>query len=110
MQTAGGAIALVAGTVDGGPRAPSGRLVQRLSADGFQLPEEEIGRAGVQLRQGRLLLRRAAEDQDIKIGTAVIDMRCENLIYAAEDAGAVRTRRIGPESTSPLNATSRHPG
>jgi hypothetical protein len=51
VQTAGGAIALVAGTVDGGPRAPSGRLVQRLSADGFQLPEEEIGRAGVQLRR-----------------------------------------------------------
>jgi hypothetical protein len=51
VQTAGGAIALVAGTVDGGPRAPLGRLVQRLSVAGFQLPEEEIGRAGVRLQR-----------------------------------------------------------
>jgi alkanesulfonate monooxygenase SsuD/methylene tetrahydromethanopterin reductase-like flavin-dependent oxidoreductase (luciferase family) len=32
----------------------------------------------------------------IEIGTAVIDMRHENPIYMAEDAGAVRTRRTGP--------------
>jgi hypothetical protein len=51
VQTTGGAIALVAGTVDGGPRTPSGRLVQRLSTTGFQLPEEEIGRAGVRLQR-----------------------------------------------------------
>jgi hypothetical protein len=49
VQTARGAIALVAGTADSG--SPSGRVVRRLSATGFQLPEEEIGRAGVLLRR-----------------------------------------------------------
>ena len=51
VQAARGAIALVAGTVDGGPLSPSGRVVRRLSAHGFQLPEEEIGRAGVRLQR-----------------------------------------------------------
>jgi hypothetical protein len=51
VRTSTGAVALVAGTVDGGPREPSGRLVRRLSIDGFQLPEEEIGRAGVRLQR-----------------------------------------------------------
>ena len=51
VRTDRGAIALVAGTVDGGPRSPSGRVVRRLSAPGFELPEEEIGRAGVRLRR-----------------------------------------------------------
>ena len=47
----GAAVALVAGTVEGGPDAPSGRLVKRLSASGFQLPEEEVSRAGVRLER-----------------------------------------------------------
>jgi hypothetical protein len=51
VQTVAGAIALVVGTVEGGPRAPSGRLVRRLSTPGFQLPEEEIGRAGVRVQR-----------------------------------------------------------
>jgi len=51
VQAGTGSMALVADTVDGGQRAPSGRLVQRLSAADFQLPEEEIGRAGVRLQR-----------------------------------------------------------
>jgi hypothetical protein len=49
--TATGGLALVAGTVEGGPRTPSGRIVQRLSRYGFQLPEREISRAGVRLER-----------------------------------------------------------
>jgi hypothetical protein len=49
--TATGAIVLVAGTLDGGVPAASGRLVRRLSMAGFELPEEEIGRAGVRLQR-----------------------------------------------------------
>jgi hypothetical protein len=51
QQLPSGAVALIAGTVEGGPREPSGRLVRRLSANGFQLPEEEIGRAGIRLQR-----------------------------------------------------------
>jgi hypothetical protein len=51
QQLPSGAVALTAGTVEGGPREPSGRLVRRLSANGFQLPEEEIGRAGIRLQR-----------------------------------------------------------
>jgi hypothetical protein len=51
VPTPGGSVALVAGTVEGGPNAPSGRMVKRLSASGFQLPEEEVSRAGVRLER-----------------------------------------------------------
>jgi hypothetical protein len=51
VQADRGAIALVAATVDGGPQRASGRFVQRFFAPGFQLPEEEIGRAGVRLQR-----------------------------------------------------------
>jgi hypothetical protein len=51
VVTTAGAVALVAGTVESGPDTPSGRLVKRLSASGFQLPEEEVSRAGVRLER-----------------------------------------------------------
>lgn len=51
VVTPGGSVALVAGTVEGGPNAPSGRIVNRLSASGFQLPEEEVSRAGIRLER-----------------------------------------------------------
>jgi hypothetical protein len=42
-------VALVGGTVEGGPRAPAGRLLPTLFSPGFQLPDREITRAGVVL-------------------------------------------------------------
>jgi hypothetical protein len=60
VTTAGGAVALVAGTVEGGPRAPTGRITQRLSAPGFQLPDEEVPRAGVRLQ--RVICRARSAD------------------------------------------------
>jgi hypothetical protein len=45
------ALALVGGTVDDGPRAPSGRLLQKLFSAGFQLPEHEVSRAGLRLQR-----------------------------------------------------------
>jgi hypothetical protein len=51
ILTQAGAVALVAGTVEGGPQSPSSRLVKRLSASGFELPEEEVGRAGLRLER-----------------------------------------------------------
>lgn len=60
VATAGGAVALVTSTVDGGPAAPSGRIVTRLSAPGFQLPDEEVPRAGARLQ--RLACRTRSSD------------------------------------------------
>jgi hypothetical protein len=68
LRTERGAIALVAGTVDGGPLSPSGRVVRRLSAPGFQLPEEEIGRAGVRLK--RVMCRTRLSDGKMQLWTA----------------------------------------
>ena len=51
VLTPTGAVALATGTVEGGPPTPSGRIVRRLARDGFLLPEEEIGRAGVRLQR-----------------------------------------------------------
>jgi hypothetical protein len=59
VATPGGGIALVAGTVEGGPRAPSGRIVARLAAAGFQLPDREVPRAGVQLSRAMYRSRSA---------------------------------------------------
>ena len=56
VATAGGAVTLVTGTVDGGPRSPSGRIVARLSVRNFQLPDEEVPRAGARLQR---VIRRA---------------------------------------------------
>lgn len=51
VVTESGGLALVAGTVEGGPRAPSGRIVLRLSREGFRLPEHEVSRAGLRLER-----------------------------------------------------------
>ena len=83
LQTARGAIALVAGTVDGGPRSPSGRLVRRLSTPGFQLPEEEIGRAGV-------LLRRVTCRTRLSDGTMRLWMARRKQIGAGEASSGLR--------------------
>jgi hypothetical protein len=45
-----GAVMLALGTVEGGP-APVGRIVQRLSAPDFLLPDGEVPRAGVQVQR-----------------------------------------------------------
>jgi hypothetical protein len=47
--TPGGAVALTLGSVEGAELAPSSRIVQRLAAPGFVLPEEEVPRAGVRI-------------------------------------------------------------
>jgi hypothetical protein len=83
VQTDRGAIALVAGTVDGGPRSPSGRVVRRLSAPGFQLPEEEIGRAGV-------LLRRVTCRTRLSDGTMQLWMARRKQIGAGEASSGLR--------------------
>jgi hypothetical protein len=51
VTTPEGPIALIGGTVDGRPHAPSGRLLQKLFSPGFQLPDREITRAGVLLHR-----------------------------------------------------------
>jgi hypothetical protein len=51
VPTAGGGLALVAGTVEDQPRAPTGRLLKRLSVPGFKLPEHEVGRASLRLQR-----------------------------------------------------------
>ena len=84
-----GAFALVAGTVDGGPRAPSGRLVRRLSAAGFQLPEEEIGRAGVRLQ--RVACRSRSSD-----GKMHLWMARRKQIGAGEASSGLRYDQIRP--------------
>ena len=64
----GGSVALVGGTVDGGPRAPSGRLLRQLFSQGFQLPDREITRAGVLLR--RVACRTRTADGGMRLWTA----------------------------------------
>jgi hypothetical protein len=66
--TAADALALVAGTVEDQPRAPAGRLVQRLSAPGFQLPAHEISRAGLRLE--RVASRTRASDGSARLWLA----------------------------------------
>jgi hypothetical protein len=46
----GGTVALVAGTVEGGA-APVSRVVTRLRAPGFQLPDREVPRAGIRMQR-----------------------------------------------------------
>ncbi|TMQ05910.1 MAG: hypothetical protein E6J91_39335 [Deltaproteobacteria bacterium] len=49
-QQVGGAVMLVAGTVEGAA-GPRGRIVQRLRAPGFQLPDAEVPRSGVRVQR-----------------------------------------------------------
>jgi hypothetical protein len=58
-QSIGGAIMLAAGTVEGGA-APRGRIVPRLSAPDFLLPDAEVPRSGVQVR--RIVCRARSAD------------------------------------------------
>jgi hypothetical protein len=94
VQTARGAIALVAGTVDGGPRSPSGRVVRRLSAPGFQLPEEEIGRAGV-------LVRRVTCRTRLSDGTMQLWMARRKQIGAGEASSGLRYDQAQRAPTAP---------
>jgi hypothetical protein len=89
VQTSTGAVVLVAGTVEGGPRAPSGRLVRRLSATGFQLPEEEIGRAGVRLQ--RVACRSRSSD-----GKMHLWMARRKQIGAGEASSGLRWDQVRP--------------
>lgn len=49
VKAADQSVALIGGTVEDGPRAPSGRLLPQLFSPDFQLPDREISRAGVVL-------------------------------------------------------------
>jgi hypothetical protein len=83
VVTQAGAVALVAGTVEGGPQAPSGRLVRRLSASGFELPEEEVSRAGLRLQ--RVPCRTRSSD-----GTARLWVARRRHIGAGEASSGLR--------------------
>ena len=61
-------LALVAGTVEGSDQVPASRLLQRLSAAGFQLPQHEISRSG--LRLDRVTCRTRTCDGDAKLWIA----------------------------------------
>src|SRR5882762_8571701 len=89
VLTPTGAVALVARTVEGEPRAPSGRLVRRLSAVGFQLPEEEIGRAGVRLQ--RVACRTRSSD-----GKMHLWMARRKRIGAGEASSGLRFDQVRP--------------
>lgn len=49
--TSADGLALVVGTVEGSDQVPASRLLQRLSAAGFQLPQHEISRSGLRLER-----------------------------------------------------------
>jgi hypothetical protein len=93
-----GAVALVVGTVDGGPREPSGRLVRRLSTDGFQLAEEEIGRAGLRLQRVACRTRSSA-------GGMHLWMARRKQIGAGEASSGLRFDQLRP-SIDPQEAPS----
>ena len=68
VATPAGGLALVAGTVEGSDQAPATRLLQRLSAAGFQLPQHEISRSG--LRLDRVANRTRTSGGDAKLWIA----------------------------------------
>jgi hypothetical protein len=83
VATPGGAVALVVGGVEDGPRAPAGRFVRRLSDAGFALPEEEVSRAGLRLQ--RVACRTRAAD-----GTARLWVARRRHIGAGEASSGLR--------------------
>ena len=89
MRTPAGAVALVLGTVDGGPRAPSGRLAQQLARAGFQLPEEEVSRSGLRLQ--RVACRSRSAD-----GTAQFWIARRRQIGAGEASSGLRYDLASP--------------
>jgi hypothetical protein len=91
LQLPTGAVALIAGTVEGGPREPSGRLVRRLSANGLQLPEEEIGRAGIRLQ--RVACRTRSSDGGMHLWIAR-----RKQIGAGEASSGLRFDRASPSA------------
>ena len=82
VTTGGEGLALVAGTVEGQPRA-AGRLVKRLSVPGFELPEHEVGRAGLRLQ--RVTSRTRASD-----GTARLWLGRRRTIGVGEASSGLR--------------------
>ena len=68
VATPAGGLELVAGTVEGSDQAPATRLLQRLSAAGFQLPQHEISRSG--LRLDRVANRTRTSGGDAKLWIA----------------------------------------
>ena len=83
VTTGGEGLALVAGTVEGQPRASAGRLVKRLSVPGFELPEHEVGRAGLRLQ--RVASRTRASD-----GTARLWLGRRRTIGVGEASSGLR--------------------
>jgi hypothetical protein len=63
--TSAGGLALVVGTVEGSDQVPASRLLQRLSAAGFQLPQHEISRSGLRLE--RVTCRTRTSDGNAKL-------------------------------------------
>ena len=92
VRSAGG-LALVAGTVEGSDQAPATRLLQRLSAAGFQLPQHEISRSG--LRLDRVICRTRTCDGGAKLwivrrrhigaGEASSGLRYDQAIAASQE-------------------------
>lgn len=93
VLTPTGSVALVAGTVDGGPLAPSGRIVRQLSAESFQLPEEEISRAGIRLQ--RVACRSRSSD-----GKMQLWMARRKQIGAGEASSGLRFDQVRPSQES----------
>ncbi len=89
LPTADG-LALVAGTVEGSDQVPASRLLQRLSAAGFQLPQHEISRSG--LRLDRVTSRTRTPDGDARLWVA----RRRHIGPARRQADSVSTRPSPP--------------
>ncbi len=83
VKTAASGLALVVGTVEDQPRSPAGRLVTRLSAAGFQLPQHEVSRAGLRLE--RVASRTRGSD-----GTARLWLGRRRTVGAGEASSGLR--------------------
>jgi len=83
VATGTGGVALVAGTVEGGPLAPASRIVRHLSAPGFQLPDREVPRAGIRIQ--RAICRARSADGDMHLWIAR-----RKLVGAGEAASGLR--------------------
>jgi hypothetical protein len=91
-QKANGAIMLLAGTVEGAGK-PSGRIVQRLSAPNFLLPDAEVPRAGVRVQ--RLACRARSSD-----GQAHLWVARRTQIGAGAASSGLRYDLAVPSTTS----------
>jgi hypothetical protein len=92
-------LALVVGTVEGSDQAPASRLLQRLSAAGFQLPQQEITRSGLRLDRVASRTRTTGGDarlwvarrRHIGAGEASSGLRFDEALPAAPAAGTSAT-------------------